>query len=218
MEQGMHYANLVVSHTGAKGVDICPAQIEVGGGNDTLDIVPNPMSAAMAYTLGDSAHVVMRLGGEFAGGGHTVDEIDQSTVMVNGVAPESMEILASHPDFTGEVLQILMKASAFLGTYPLFWDTDTYTYSVTGDWIAGGSFQQDGNVVVVGHTSGDANFDHAINIFDATYLISYLYLGGPAPVPVSETGDADASGAINILDVSRIVSFLYLDGPAPTHQ
>jgi hypothetical protein len=218
MSQGMHYANLVVHHTGAKGVDICPAQIMVGGGNEIVTIDPNPMSAAMAYTLGDSAHVVIRLGGEFADGGHTVDEVDGGTIMINGVAPESVEILPSHSDFTGEVFEMLIKGSDFLGTYPLFWDTDTYTYSVTGDWLAGGSFQQDGEVVVVGHRSGDANFDHVINIFDATYIISYLYLGGPSPLPIIETGDADANGAINLLDVTRIISFLYLNGPAPSHQ
>jgi len=218
MTQGMHYANLVVTHTGAKGVDICPAQIMVGGGNEIITITPDPMSAAMAYTLGDSAHVVIRMGGDFAGGGHTVDEVDVATLLINGVAPESVETLTSHPDFTGEVLQILLKASDFLGTYPLFWDVDTYTYSVTGDWLAGGSFQQDGDVTVVGHTSGDPNFDHTINIFDATYLISYLYMGGPAPLPIIETGDADADGAINLLDITRIISFLYLNGPAPTHQ
>jgi len=218
LELGMHYANLVISHSGAKGTDIVPAQIEIGGGNEIITITPNPMSAAIGYTVGDSAHVVVRLGGEFAGGGHTVAEVDDATLLVNGLTPESVTLLTSHEDFTGEVLELLVKASDFIGTYPLFWDTDTYTYSVTGDWLAGGSFQQDGEVVVVGHTSGDANFDHVINIFDATYLITYLYLGGPPPVPITETGDADASGAINLLDITRIVSFLYLEGPPPAHK
>lgn len=218
MSEGMHYANLVINHTGAKGSDIVPAQIMVGGGDEIITIEPSPMLAAEAHTVGDTSEVVIRMGGDFAGGGHVVSEVDETSVLVNGLTPDLVETLTSHPDFTGEVLQMTLKASDFLGTYPLFWDVDTVVYSVTGDWLVGGSFQQDGNLVVIGHTSGDPNFDQVINIFDATYLISYLYMGGPEPQPILETGDADASGAVNLLDVTRIISFLYLNGPPPSHQ
>jgi len=61
---------------------------------------------------------------------------------------------------------------------------------------------------------GDANGDELINIFDVTYLISYLYLGGPAPVPMM-VGNVDGVGDINILDISYLISYLYLDGPEP---
>ena len=43
---------------------------------------------------------------------------------------------------------------------------------------------------------GDANADLAINIFDVTYIITYLYLEGPPPLP-PESADIDNSGEIN---------------------
>ncbi|MFH2036728.1 MAG: dockerin type I domain-containing protein [Candidatus Zixiibacteriota bacterium] len=61
---------------------------------------------------------------------------------------------------------------------------------------------------------GDANGNGAINIIDITYLISFLYKSGPAPIPV-EAGDANGNGVINILDITYLISFLYKSGPDP---
>jgi hypothetical protein len=61
---------------------------------------------------------------------------------------------------------------------------------------------------------GDARGDGQINLLDATYLILYLYKGGPPPVPL-EAGDANASGEINMLDVTYIINYLYRGGPEP---
>ncbi len=61
---------------------------------------------------------------------------------------------------------------------------------------------------------GDANGDGVHNIFDITFLISYLYIDGPAPDPL-EAGDANGDGTINIFDATYLITFLYLGGPAP---
>jgi len=66
---------------------------------------------------------------------------------------------------------------------------------------------------------GNANADPpdgVINIFDITYIISYLYLGGPNPIPY-ELCSCDANGdcVCNIFDITYIISFLYLGGPDP---
>lgn len=61
---------------------------------------------------------------------------------------------------------------------------------------------------------GDANFSGGVNILDVTFLITYLYLSGPAP-SVPDQGDPDASCAINILDVTYLINYLYKSGPAP---
>jgi hypothetical protein len=61
---------------------------------------------------------------------------------------------------------------------------------------------------------GDADGSGTVNILDISYLISYLYLGGPAPDPYA-IGDVDGSGTVNILDVSYLINYLYLDGPDP---
>lgn len=61
---------------------------------------------------------------------------------------------------------------------------------------------------------GDANGDGTINILDITYVIGYLYMGGPPPDPM-ESADVDLSGNVNILDITYLISFLYKSGPDP---
>jgi hypothetical protein len=63
---------------------------------------------------------------------------------------------------------------------------------------------------------GDANFNGAINILDVSYLIEFLYLDGPAPIPF-ESGDANGNSAINILDITYLIAYLYQGGPAPAN-
>lgn len=64
--------------------------------------------------------------------------------------------------------------------------------------------------------AGNANGDGSINILDVTYLVSYLYKGGAAPVPLA-AGDPNCSGNLNILDVTYLISYLYKSGPAPCY-
>jgi hypothetical protein len=61
---------------------------------------------------------------------------------------------------------------------------------------------------------GDANGDETVNIFDITYIITYLYREGPAPDPL-DAADVNNDGTINIFDITYLISFLYLEGPAP---
>jgi Peptidase family M28/Dockerin type I domain len=61
---------------------------------------------------------------------------------------------------------------------------------------------------------GDVNHDGRVNIQDITFLINYLYKGGPAP---SALNDADANGdcSINIRDITYLIKYLYQDGAVP---
>ncbi len=61
---------------------------------------------------------------------------------------------------------------------------------------------------------GDANGDSNINIFDITFIISNLYLGGPAPDPI-ESADVNHDGNLNIFDITYLIAHLYLGGPPP---
>ncbi|MFH2037724.1 MAG: dockerin type I repeat-containing protein, partial [Candidatus Zixiibacteriota bacterium] len=177
---------------------------------------PEPMYAFMEYPYGDMT-AMFYLGGEFAGGGHTVDEISEPTIMVNGLTPISTAILEGYSGFAGQVMAIEIDISDFIGGYPLLWDITSQSYSVTGDLTAGGSFIENSEIAMIGHTSGDANFDGIINILDVTRIIGYIYKGGEEPRPIIETGDANGDGSINILDATRLIAFLYKDGAAPTH-
>jgi len=183
----------------------------------SIIIEPNPIYAPMKYTYHDTLKADIYIGGNFGGGGHVVSAIDDATILVNGIIPENIELLVSYSGFIGEVKKIIVNMGDFIDSYPLLWDTDTYTYEVTGNFLAGGSFTQDDQVTMIGHISGDPNFDHEVNIFDITYLINFLYLGGPPPRPIMETGDINGDATINIFDISYLVSFLYLGGSPPTH-
>ncbi|MFH2035053.1 MAG: dockerin type I repeat-containing protein [Candidatus Zixiibacteriota bacterium] len=68
--------------------------------------------------------------------------------------------------------------------------------------------------VNVANQCGDVNGLPPINILDITFLISYLYKGGPAPVPES-AGDVNANSLINILDITYLIGYLYKGGPEP---
>jgi len=63
---------------------------------------------------------------------------------------------------------------------------------------------------------GEANGDGTYNIFDLTYLITYLYLSGPAPIPYELCScDANCDCTCNIFDITYLIDWLYRIGPAP---
>jgi len=63
---------------------------------------------------------------------------------------------------------------------------------------------------------GEANNDDTHNIFDITYIISYLYRSGPSPTPYELcSGDANCDCTTNIFDITYLISYLYLSGPPP---
>jgi hypothetical protein len=90
--------------------------------------------------------------------------------------------------------------------------TDSYNYPIIQSY-----FNFSYNLLMemlADYTCGDANNDEAVNILDITYLISYLYMEGPAPISMW-AADPDGSGTINILDITYLISYLYKEGPEP---
>jgi hypothetical protein len=63
-----------------------------------------------------------------------------------------------------------------------------------------------------GNVNGDDN--ETPNVSDMTYLISYLFSGGPEP-PCFEEADVNADGMINITDMTYLIAFLFSGGPSP---
>jgi hypothetical protein len=224
MEDGVYTADLIISHTGLKkGVNVVPVTIEVGQtGNNIITIEPAPIYAFMKYVFGEEMKANIFLGGGFAGGGHVVSEIDVMTLEVSGsvatMTPAMVEILPSYEGFTGAVMKIACSMPQFIDCYPLLWDIDLYTFTVTGEFTGGTPWSQAGSLTMIGHTSGDVNFDGNINILDVTFMINYLYKGGATPKPILEVADTNGDGATNILDLARLINYLYKGGEAPTHQ
>jgi len=71
-----------------------------------------------------------------------------------------------------------------------------------------------GELRVLTGVCGDANGDEIVNIFDITYLISFLYMEGPPPV-IYEMCDVNGDDVVNIFDVTYLISHLYMEGPPP---
>jgi hypothetical protein len=65
-----------------------------------------------------------------------------------------------------------------------------------------------------GYLRGDANRDGVIDISDVVYLINYLFIHGPAPVPLA-AGDATCDGVVDVSDVVYLINYLFVGGPAP---
>jgi formylglycine-generating enzyme required for sulfatase activity len=68
--------------------------------------------------------------------------------------------------------------------------------------------------------NGDTNEDGARDIGDAVYLLSWLFLGGPAPVEAGDcepplNGDTNGDDARDIGDAVYLLSWLFLGGPEP---
>jgi len=61
---------------------------------------------------------------------------------------------------------------------------------------------------------GDANGDLAVNIFDITFIISYLYTSGPPPAYM-QSGDVNNDCTVNIYDVTDLIQNIYGDGAVP---
>jgi hypothetical protein len=62
---------------------------------------------------------------------------------------------------------------------------------------------------------GDVNGDGNVDAADVVYLINYLYIHGPAPIPSVSKGDIDCDGNINAADVVYLINYLYIHGPRP---
>ncbi len=59
----------------------------------------------------------------------------------------------------------------------------------------------------------DADGDGYVRIFDATYIINYLYLNGPEPTPYALcSADGNADCVVNLFDVLWVIYWLYLGG------
>ncbi len=66
---------------------------------------------------------------------------------------------------------------------------------------------------------GDVDYSGGVNVADVTFMVSYLFLGGPLPIPSTCAGDVDGSGPpfADVADLTYLVNYLFgiPPGPAP---
>jgi hypothetical protein len=61
---------------------------------------------------------------------------------------------------------------------------------------------------------GDANGDGDVNVGDASFIISFVFRGGPAPDPM-ESGHANGDDDLNIGDAVYIINYIFKSGGPP---
>ncbi len=69
-----------------------------------------------------------------------------------------------------------------------------------------------------GNADGITGAGGEVDVADLTYLVAYLFLGGPAP-PCLDEGNVDgitgAGGPVDVADLTYLVAYLFLGGPPP---
>lgn len=64
------------------------------------------------------------------------------------------------------------------------------------------------------YVCGDINSDREITLVDLTYLIQYLFRGGPAPNPMW-VADVNKNGDVTVGDITYLIAYLFRGGPEP---
>jgi hypothetical protein len=107
--------------------------------------------------------------------------------------------------------------------------TGTFTWTPTADQVGlhqvvfhasdglVSDSQQTEIEVVLSYLCGDANDDGGISVGDATYIVNYIFKGGPAPDPVC-IADANGSDDVNVGDAVYLIGYIFKGGPAPVED
>ena len=69
-------------------------------------------------------------------------------------------------------------------------------------------------VRVVAFMRGDSNSDGKVDIADITFIVSYVFRSGPAPVS-EETADANSDQRVDLSDALFLVNYIFRNGPSP---
>ncbi|MBK7141566.1 MAG: hypothetical protein IPH75_05760 [bacterium] len=54
---------------------------------------------------------------------------------------------------------------------------------------------------------GDMNWDGKLDLTDLSWMINYMILGAPAPLPEYRVGDTDCSGTVDLSDLTRLIAY-----------
>ena len=142
------------------------------------------------------------------------DEVGQIVFSVSASNPESDSL----PVGTGEIAKLLFIIDPLANPND-YSDVDSsiidgHKIELSNPRISYGSVVIPGRVIAEYVVRGDADNSGGINIMDVSYMINYLYKGGPPPVTL-RAGDANSSAVLNIMDVTYLINYLYKSGPPP---
>ncbi|MFH1372958.1 MAG: M4 family metallopeptidase [bacterium] len=108
---------------------------------------------------------------------------------------------------------LTLTADGLLSGTPI--DTGTIVFTASVQDIAGSTDEKQFDLrVEPAWICGDVDNSGAVDVGDLTYLVAYLFQGGPPP-PVIAAADVDSSGDLNVADVTVLVGYLFQGGAAP---
>lgn len=138
-----------------------------------------------------------------------VSDIDPASIRINDtITAIATQILPNWPGFTGSVMEIGLSGGELVGGYLPLYDTLAHNYLIGGKTSDSVAFTVFGSVVIRGHLPGDIDIDGALTISDLTYLVEYMFRGGPAPAAIA-TADVNLDGTIDIADLTALINFLF---------
>jgi len=121
------------------------------------------------------------------------------------------------PDFANTVYATDVHATILTLPSDIFEVDYTYYWHVRGkDSVGHSSSYQESpfTFIYTGNVCGDINGNGGVNISDVTYLVAFLFGGGPEPVPFL-AGSVNGDYVVNISDVTYLVAYLFGGGPVP---
>ncbi len=76
--------------------------------------------------------------------------------------------------------------------------------------------QESPSCCIVNRGNVDNDPGDAVNVTDVTYLVNYLFRGGPVPVCLPEANvNGDPGESINVVDLTYLVNYLFRGGSPP---
>jgi hypothetical protein len=191
-------------------VDVEAVTVEVVPIADPPSTEPHPMYAVYAFAL-DSIDATAYVEPYDMPADYTLDEIDQSTLMINE------EIVPSGSAIIGDVLEVYFDARDLIESFGLIWDQSNQVYTISGVFTDGEGFVIHSTVECIGHRAGDADLDGQVDVDDIVFILNFVFSGGTHPL-VTQTADANCDGEVGIDDVVTLIAFIFSNGPAPCHN
>ncbi len=171
------------------------------------EISPERMSVILNNAIDPFIGTVLL--GNITDGVHTVEDIDPSTLVIDGsIVPIGTTVLDSAPGFTGKVLEIEWYVREFINPRLPFFDSSAISISIEGSFTDAETFATADQIRLIGKLTGDMNGNGELDMVDLAWFIDYLFVGGEPPADM-RMADFDFSGEVDPLDLTRMVDYFF---------
>lgn len=145
--------------------------------------------------------------GDFADG-HTANDVDLSTVVIDGFIVPTANSIGTWSTFSTEIVNSEFDINTYLDQYMPFFDSTMQEFTVSGQFNDATPFSITGEVMLRGHLSGDLNLDGVVDIGDLVFAVEFAFHGGPAPQYI-ESLDLNKDGSSDITDIILLIQIMF---------